>query len=67
MEIIIHGMYTCERCDALEIIFDILNIKYTLIVDNLPKFSGEYPHIFIDGNKLSYKNVLQKIRNGDIK
>ena len=66
MEIIIYTFPMCSRCKTLELLLNKYNIRYKAKKDEKKKFDSEYPHVFIDGNKISYENVLQKIKDGEI-
>ena len=47
-------------------ILDKKNIKYEEIAHTESKISGEYPHIFLSGNKVAYHIFLRMLKKGEI-
>ena len=67
MNVVIYSFPACTRCKTLKIYMDQKQIKYKDILHTEVEYNGMYPHIFVDGKKISYHTFLQGLREGDIK
>jgi len=65
-DIVIHTMPGCILCVKCKDLLNYWNIPYCVHPDK-PPYDEEYPIIYINERKISYKNLVEKIGKGEIK
>ena len=65
-KIVVHTMPDCVLCIKCKELLNYWNIHYCVVHDK-PPYNEQYPIIFINDKKISYKKLVEMIAEGEIK